>query len=78
MASATVQLNIIPKRMLTKAEAAQHCGRPVKRFEVECPVAAVRFPNGDKRYDVRDIDAWLDSLKGGGSSDADDIVGRLE
>ncbi|BDV35673.1 hypothetical protein SS37A_32020 [Methylocystis iwaonis] len=78
VASATVQLNIIPKRMLTRAEAAHHCGRPVKRFEVECHVAPVRFPNGDARYDVRDLDAWLDSLKGGCSSDADDIVGRLE
>ncbi|WP_192815604.1 hypothetical protein [Methylocystis sp. ATCC 49242] len=77
MASATLQLNIIPKRMLTKAEAAHHCGRPVKRFEVECGVAPVRFPNGDLRFDVKDLDAWLDSLKGGSSSDADDIVSRL-
>lgn len=77
MASATLQLNIIPKRMLTKSEAAHHCGRPVKRFEAECPVAPVRFPNGDMRYDVKDLDAWLDSLKAGKSSDADDIVGRL-
>jgi hypothetical protein len=35
MTSATLQLNVIPKRMLTKAEAAHHCGRPVKRFEAE-------------------------------------------
>lgn len=77
MTSATLQLNVIPKRMLTKAEAAHHCGRPVKRFEVECVVAPVKFPNGDARYDVRDLDAWLDSLKAGKSSDADNIVARL-
>jgi hypothetical protein len=64
--------------MLTKAEAAAHCGRPVKRFNVECRVTPVRFPNGDLRFDVRDLDSWLDSLKGGCSSDDDDIVGRLE
>jgi hypothetical protein len=77
MTLATLQINITPKRMLTKAEAAHHCGRPVKRFEVECPVRPVQFANGDLRYDVRDLDAWLDSLKGGKSSDADDIIARL-
>jgi hypothetical protein len=76
--SATVQLSFIPKRMLTKAEAAAHCGRPVKRFECECPVAPVRFPNGDVRFDVRDLDAWIDILKAGVANSADDILARLE
>jgi hypothetical protein len=75
--NATFTLNFAPKRMLTKQEAANHCGRPVRRFEVECPVAPVRFANGDIRYDVRDLDAWLDGLKAGKSSDAEDIVARL-
>jgi hypothetical protein len=78
MSMATFQLNVIPKRMLTKAEGAHHCGRPVKRFERECPVTPVRFPNGDSRYDVRDLDAWLDSLKSGADAAADDILARLE
>jgi hypothetical protein len=77
MTSATVQLNIIPKRRLTKAEAAHHCGRPVKRFEAECDVAPVKFPNGDSRYDVHDLDKWIDNLKTGKSSDADEIIARL-
>lgn len=77
MTMATLQLNIIPKRMLTKKEAAHHCGRPVKRFEIECAVETVRFPNGDIRYDVKDLDAWLDQIKDGASSDTDDIVARL-
>jgi hypothetical protein len=77
MTSATLQLNIIPKRMLTVAEGAHHCGRPVKRFKVECPVSPVKFPNGDLRYDVRDLDTWIDTLKVGKSSEADEIVARL-
>jgi hypothetical protein len=77
MTSATLQLNIIPKRMLTKAEAAHHCGRPVRRFEVECDVAPVKFPNGDLRFDIHDLDAWLDGLKAGKSRDADEIIARL-
>jgi hypothetical protein len=77
MTSATLQLNIIPKRMLTKPEAAHHCGRSVKLFEVECDVSPVKFPNGDSRYDVQDLDKWIDGLQAGKSSDADEIIARL-
>jgi len=78
MTSAVVQLKFTPKRMLTKTEAARHCGRSVKRFMAECPVSPVKFPNGDLLYDVRDLDAWIDDVKRGSSGSADDIVGRLE
>jgi hypothetical protein len=78
MPSAVIQLNIIPKRMLTKAEASDHCGRSIKRFEIECPVNPVQFANGDRRYDVHDLDAWLDDLKRGiDRNDGDDILTRL-
>ena len=34
--------------------------------------------NGDNRWDVKEVDIWLDSLKAGTSeSDADSIVARL-
>jgi hypothetical protein len=41
MSSATVQINVVPKRLLRKGEAASYCGRSVKRFEAEapCPMA---------------------------------------
>lgn len=77
MTSATLQINIVPKRMLTKSEGAHHCGRSVKRFAVECPVQPTRFANGDLRWDVRDLDRWIDNLKGGEDADADAIVARL-
>ncbi len=78
MSSATLQINIIPKRMLSKSEGAHHCGRPLSRFQSECPCQPVKFPNGDLRYDVQDLDAWLNSLKAGaGEHDADAIVARL-
>jgi hypothetical protein len=77
MSCATVQLNIVPKRMLTKSEAAHHCGRPVKRFELECDVAPMKFPNGDRRYDVRDLDEWLDRLKSGDDDGDDSLIRRL-
>jgi hypothetical protein len=78
MASATLQINVIPKRMLTKPEAAHHCGRSQSRFVIECPVTPVKFGNGDLRYDVQDLDRWLDNLKAGtGGGEADAIVARL-
>ena len=76
MSSAVVNLTVISKRMLNKREAAEHCGRSLKRFEVECPISPVRFPNGDLRYDVRDLDKWLDSLKGE-THDAGQIIAKL-
>ena len=78
MAIATLNLNVLQKRMLTRSEAAQHCGRSTKRFEIECPVQSVRFANGDTRWDLRDIDAWIDSLKVGFiDRDSESIVNKI-
>jgi hypothetical protein len=77
MSSATLQITVVPKRMLTCSESAHHCGRSVIRFKAECPCSPVRFPNGDQRFDVQDLDAWLNSLKAGGNQDAEAIVARL-
>jgi hypothetical protein len=63
--------------MLTEAEAAYHCGRTVKRFRLECPVAPVEFANGDVRWDVHDLDAWIDSLKHGATDSSDSILEKL-
>jgi hypothetical protein len=76
MSTALVNLTVISKRMLSKREAAEHCGRSPKRFEIECPVGPVRFPNGDLRFDVLDLNKWLDSLKNW-DQDSDDIIRRL-
>lgn len=78
MALATLQVSIIPKRMLTQTEAAHHCGRSLARFKIECPVPPVVFANGDRRWDVEDLDAWLNSLKGAESASIDSILARLE
>ena len=76
MSTALVNLTVISKRMLSKREAAEHCGRSLKRFEVECPMSPIRFANGDLRYDVRDLDAWLDGFKAK-SEDSAMILKRL-
>jgi predicted DNA-binding transcriptional regulator AlpA len=72
MAMATLNLSIVAKRMLSKAEAAHYCGMAVKRFETDCPVRPVQYPGGNMRWDTRDLDQWLDGLKD--NSDKDDTV----
>ncbi len=76
MSTATLNLRVSPRRMLSSREAAGYCGRTSKRFTVECPVSPIIFTNGDRLYDMRDLDAWLDSLKVRVSV-GDDIVSRL-
>ncbi|MGF7160154.1 hypothetical protein FHS85_001777 [Rhodoligotrophos appendicifer] len=78
MPRTTLNLTVIQKRMLTKAEAADHCGRSPRHFEHECPVTPIQFGNGDLRWDIKDIDAWIDSLKAPEASFvSDEIIGRL-
>jgi hypothetical protein len=77
MSSATLQITVVPKRMLTYSEAAHHCGRSVIRFKAECPCSPIRFPNGDQRFDVQDLDTWINSLKAGMNDGTEAIVARL-
>jgi hypothetical protein len=41
-------------------------------------VQPIRMADGDRLWDVRDLDIWIETLKGHGVDDADVIVGRLE
>lgn len=77
MASATLNLKVVPRRMLPVRDAAEYVGIPVKRFARECNVSPVSMPSGTLLYDMRDLDAWIDSLKSGAGDLDDDIVGRL-
>ena len=78
MSLATLQINVTPRRILTEREAALYCGHSLPKFKGRCPVTPVLFPSGEKKYDMRDLDKWLDELKGAeiGTSD-DDILKRL-
>lgn len=76
MSIATFQVNIAPKRLLSRTDAASHCGRPARRFDIECPVSPIEFDNGDRRWDVRELDAWIDSLKQDESNS--ELLARLD
>ena len=73
MGNATLNLRVSPRRMLNAREAAEYTG--IKAAQL--PVQPVELPNGKKLYDLRDLDAFLDGLKGEGESDHEAILGRL-
>ncbi|MEP4769648.1 MAG: hypothetical protein ABJY83_17215 [Roseibium sp.] len=78
MPSANINLTVQPYRMLTKAEAAHYCRLPVKKFEILCPVAPLEFAGGVKRWDVRDLDRWIESQKTSDQLDDEALLARLE
>lgn len=57
----------IPLRLLTKSQAAAYCGLSLPSFNSVCPVRAIALGVGVRmeRYDIRDVDAWIDSLRPG-------------
>jgi len=74
----TISLRVQPFRLLTKSEAAHYCRRSVKKFEVQCPVPPIEMGDGDRLWDVRDLDRWIDSLKNDSADDVNAIIARLE
>ncbi|MEO4042137.1 hypothetical protein AAFN47_11090 [Hoeflea sp. CAU 1731] len=77
MASATLNVRLSPRRMLSTREAAEYCGLPVKLFSSECGAVPVLMPSGRKLYDMQDLDNWLDGLKSGQPNEDEAILGRL-
>ncbi|MCD7111603.1 hypothetical protein LRX75_21440 [Rhizobium sp. DKSPLA3] len=57
----------VTPRLLTKSQAAAYCGLSISTFGGVCPVRAVALGDSVRmhRYDVRDLDAWIDSFKSG-------------
>jgi hypothetical protein len=78
MATATLNLSITIKRMLSKTEAGNYCGLQMKYFEIGCPVRPIRIANRELRWDMRELDIWLDRLKDSTEDETvDSIVARL-
>ena len=77
MSVATIKLHLQPFRLMKKADAAHYCARSPKTFEGECPVQPLRMANGDKLWDVVDLDAWIDGLKGARALSNDEILAKL-
>ena len=62
--NAPVTQRIAP-RLVYKKDAAFYCGIGVESFTANCPIAPIRVGLGMRglRYDLRDLDGWINSLK---------------
>ena len=78
MATANLNIRVVPRRMLSTKEAAEYCGLPAKGFEQRCGVPPVEMPAGVRLYDMRDLDNWIDGFKAGSRDSDDDILGKLD
>jgi hypothetical protein len=77
MATTTLSLRVQPYRLLTKTEAAYYCRRTVKKFEIQCPVKPIEMTDGDRLWDVQDLDHWINGLKTGTTDEAEQALARL-
>lgn len=77
MSSATLNIKVSPRRMLTLREAADYVGLPPKRFPSECGVSPLELAGGRRVYDMHDLDRWIDALKDGAGDGDESILARL-
>lgn len=58
------QAAVLAPRLLTRHQAADYCSVSLPTFEACCPVRAISLGGSKRldRYDVRDLDVWIDSL----------------
>ncbi|TNM66133.1 hypothetical protein [Aliirhizobium smilacinae] len=77
MANAMLNIRIVQPRMMSIKQAADYVGLPLRRFPRICTVRPVALPESEERYDIRDLDQWIDQIKVGGADTDADILGRL-
>ena len=78
MTSALVRIDLIPKRLLSKPEAAQYCNIPVSRFASVCSIKPVQMTERYFGYDKNDLDNWIEQHKQPTQlSDEDEMIEKL-
>ena len=67
------------QRLLPKKAAAKYVGQPPERFARVCPARPIKLTEADHpKYDVKDLDDWIDSVKRDKTTMThEDILGRL-
>lgn len=62
---------VIEKRILNEKEAAEYLGIGLTKFrsyDSKGYISRLRYPeNSSKRYDILELDSWIDKLKSNGS-----------
>jgi hypothetical protein len=76
------RFQVFPPRLLTKVQAARYCGMGIESFTVNCEVKPIRVRSGARglRWDIRDLDEWIDHLKVNSSTDSGNVdwLARLD
>jgi hypothetical protein len=73
-----LKISVTPRGLLSKAEAAIFCGVPERHLNKLCPVKPVMLGDNKLRYDLRDLEKWIDSIKFDSEiEDVDAIVSQL-
>lgn len=70
----------LPKRLLSRVEAASYCGMSVESFSNNCNVRPIRVRSGQRglRYDLHDLNDWIDSKKSERGEMGTDSISLLE
>ena len=77
MNTATLNLRVAPRRMLSEKEAAEYVALPLAVFRSSCSVPPVEMPHKRRLFDMHDLDRWIDSMKTGTADTDEDILSRL-
>ena len=58
------RVRTIEPRLLDRSQAAAYCGISLAVFSARCPVRPLAMGQGKRleRYDIRDLDDWIDRL----------------
>ena len=64
------RVRTIEPRLLDRSQAAAYCGISLAVFTARCPVRPLAMGQGKRleRYDIRDLDEWIDRLGARGAS----------
>lgn len=77
MVASSFSIQMQAKRMMSRKDAAVYCGLPVSRFEDFCPIEPVTFANGSRRWDIHDLDRWIDGYKGDSDCEHESLLDKL-
>jgi hypothetical protein len=58
------RVRTIEPRLLDRSQAAAYCGISLALFMARCPIRPLAMGQGKRleRYDIRDLDDWIDRL----------------
>lgn len=74
------QASLPTVRLLTRRQAAQYCSVSVETFNMHCPVPPIALGPGKRleRFDVRQLDHWIETLSTPSATAKKDWLATLE